>query len=399
MDAVVCDPPYGLGKQPAAADVMRAWLDGEQVQTSGGGFMGHAWDAFVPAPVLWEEVHRVLKPGGHAIAFAGTRTVHWMGLAMQVGGLEARDVLHWCYWSGFAKGPDLGKLFDRRAGAERTEQVGIGHHYGTGGGAGRTTDLAKRWDGWRTCVKPAVEPALLMRRPLDGTVIDNVERWGTGALNGRGCSFAPGDPMWPGPGEDGDRSRPIGAGAIGTSYTQARVGVDSRVARGQTRSAPDPAGRQPANLLYCPKCSTAERERGTEGLPVRTAQECTGRDPESAGAGTAFAGAGRQSSGRRNHHPTVKPVALMRYLVRLVTPPGGVVLDPFMGSGACGIAASLEGFEYIGAELNPDYHAIAKSRIAHAVAYPEAWGDTVFGGVALSEREVLEALGQQGMFA
>jgi site-specific DNA-methyltransferase (adenine-specific) len=157
-------------------------------------------------------------------------------------------------------------------------------------------------------------------------------------------------------------------------------------------------GRFPANVYACPKASTAERERGCDGLPMWSAGELVDRVEGSAGTRSPSAGAGRTSTGRRNKHPTVKPVTLLRWLCRLVTPPSGVVLDPFMGSGSCGVAAVLEGFDYIGAELDPDFHRIAAARIEHATDYPEAWGDTVYGGKSSDERQALEASGQVSLW-
>lgn len=402
VDAVVCDPPYGLGKPPDPAYCMRQWLAGEEVEVKGGGFMGREWDAFVPSPEVWRECFRVLKPGGHVVAFAGTRTVDWMGLAMRLGGLEVRDVLHWCYWSGFPKSMDASKAIDRAAGAEREvvghdpiaarrtpklDSTALGVFRGqTGDVTLPATPEAAAWEGWGTAVKPAIEPAILARKPLDGTVAETVQKWGTGALHIDACRFAQGDPMWPGPQGEGDTVRP-GNQFRGPLYGDGREGFGGG----------HDLGRFPANLLYVPKPATAERERGCAGLPMHTAGELTGREEDSAGL-TPRAGAGRSSSGRRNPHPTVKPVSLLRYLVRLVCRPGGLVVDPFAGSGSCGIAAVLEGMAYLGAEITPEYWPVAEARIAHAVRYPEAWGDTVYGGKADDSNERAAQLGQVALF-
>jgi DNA modification methylase len=395
VDSVVVDPPYGLGKPPEARDVMRAWLADEQVAVSGGGFMGKSWDSFVPPPMVWAEVLRVVKPGGHMVCFSGQRTIHWMGLALAVAGWEAIDLIGWAFWNGFPKSASLSKAFDRAAGAER-EVLGLRHPKGVecpsmgyGGAAAvpmyttaPATDLARLWDGWGTAVKPAIEPAILARKPLsERTIAANVERWGTGALNVDGCRFAQGDPMWPGPQEGDGGTHCTNRDSTGACMGHQNAGQSTS---GETFHGPDtaPAGRFPANLLYCPKVSTRERERGCDALPLRSAGEMVGRVEGSAGTENPRAGAGRKGAGRRNHHCTLKPVALLRYLVRLVTPPGGTVLDPFMGAGSCGIAASLEGFGYQGAEIDPDYHAIAQARVAHARAHPEEWVDTTYGGKA-----------------
>jgi len=325
VDAIVCDPPYGIG------------------------FMGKGWDSAVPGIEWARESLRVLKPGGHLIAFASTRTLHRLAVAVEDGGFEIRDTVHWCYWSGFPKSLDVSKAIDAAAGAEReviresTDRRGDGTGYGLGH-SGRVvsldpaTDAARQWSGWGTALKPAVEPAVLARKPLSGTVAANVLEHGTGGLNIDGCRIAPGDEAWPGP-------------------------------QDEVAPAPAAAGRWPANLYHCPKPSTAERERGTEGLPARSAGELVDRDEGSAGMDNPRAGAGRTSSGRRNFHPTVKPVQLMRWLVRLVTPPGGVVLDPFMGSGTTGIAAAIEGFDFIGIEREAEYLAIANARVRYAAAH------------------------------
>jgi len=216
IDAVVTDPPYGLGKPPPIRDVMRAWLDGEQYHATGGGFMGRKWDAFVPGPVVWSEVHRVLKPGGHAVVFAGQRTADVMALALRMGGFEIRDLISWCYWSGFPKSLNVSKALDSLHGAER-EVVGrgqSGRNALMGGlksteiGAGHditapASDDAKQWSGFGTALKPAIEPAWLVRKPIsESSIARNVLRWGTGAINIDGCRFAYGDRAWVGP-DDG----------------------------------------------------------------------------------------------------------------------------------------------------------------------------------------------------
>lgn len=391
VDAVVTDPPYGLGRPPPAADVLRAWLDGETYRATGGGFMGAAWDAFVPGPEVWREVCRVLKPGGHAVIFAGSRTLDWMGISVRLGGLEIRDTLGWVYWSGFPKSMDVSKQLDAAAGAER-EVVGnyFGVTKGTGGryawhadpeSTGRTivnvtapaTDAARRWSGWGTALKPAIEPAILARKPFQGTVAANVQRHGTGAINVDGCRLAPGDLAWPGPGGSGQYaggSGSWGGEQDGAGYGKLWSGV----------SVASDLGRWPANLYACPKASRVERERGCDGLPARSGADAVQREEGSAGMQSPRAGAGRKRDEVRNHHPTVKPIKLMRWLCRLVTPPGGLVVDPFAGSGSTGVAAVLEGFAFVGCELDPGHVAIAEARIGHARTSPGEWADTAPGG-------------------
>jgi hypothetical protein len=387
VDAVVTDPPYGLSKPPRIEDVLRAWLDGEQYQHGGGGFMGHEWDAFVPGPAVWREVARVLKPGGHAVVFAGTRTVDVMGIALRLAGLEVRDLGRWCYWSGFPKSMDVSKAIDKAAGAERERRMvptKVGNKPSQEGpiscGASGMRDVsapatpeAEAWAGWGTALKPAGEPWLLVRKPMRGTTVAQVLATGTGALNIDGCRYPDGDDAWPGPYEVLRAQRIYATPGSGRTMSS----------KGWTPGylcVPHDDGRWPANLYASSKASRAERERGCDDLPAR-------------------AGAGVSASSVRNHHPTVKPVRLMRWLVRLVTPPGGVVIDPYLGSGTTGIAATLEGVRWAGAELLDDHADIAEARIAHAARWPEAWGDTTpGGGVSTDERATLERRGQLGMF-
>jgi len=389
-----CDPPYEL--------------------TSGGdvGFMGKRWDGTGVSfdPATWAEVLRVLKPGAHLVAFGGTRTVHRIAVAIEDAGFQVRDTLHWCYWSGFPKSLDVSKAIDRLHGAERevvgaspwnarkpngsagVVSVGLSATPGAPTITAPATDDARKWAGFGSGIKPAIEPAILARKPLsESSIARNVLRWGTGALNVDGCRFRPGDPMWPGP-QDG---APTLNGRSGEGH---REWFDTSP---QVAGPGNPGGRFPANLLYCPKASRAERELGCEGLPARKGHEAVERTEGSAGLDNPRAGAGRTADAVRNFHPCVKPVRLLRWSVRLVTPPGGTVLDPFAGSGSCGVAATLEGFGYIGAELEPDYVQIARSRLAHARAYPTSWAHTAPGFVGDASDEIERAIkaGQLGMFS
>src|SRR5699024_1602015 len=210
VDSVVTDPPYGLSKEPDINEVLSKWLAGEEYDHGHGGFMGKSWDSFVPHPDLWSEVFRVLKPGGHALIFAGTRTQDLMTIALRLAGFEVRDVIEFLYFSGFPKSHDVSKAFDRRAGAER-EVVGESQYaarrpreassnagcYGDGIRSPKTTqitapatELARKWDGWGTALKPAHEPIIVVRKPLidadtgrNLSVADCVEKYSTGAIN------------------------------------------------------------------------------------------------------------------------------------------------------------------------------------------------------------------------
>lgn len=386
VDAVVCDPPYGLG------------------------FMGKAWDALPPGVEWAEACLRVLKPGGHLVAFGGTRTVHRLTCAVEDAGFEVRDSIGWVYFSGFPKSLDVSKALDKAAGAERevvgttARNVGPAGTRRVAGLAGSSTFRenpdnpgnlltapatpdAVRWSGWGTAVKPAIEPAILARKPLDGTVAANVIRWATGALNIDGCRFAYGDPAWVGPQDKSDTSR--APSLVATTPAGFGVGL-AMGGRGHD------SGRFPANLYYCPKASRSERERGCDDLPSVTGAEAVDRVEGSAGTQNPRAGAGRTAKQVRNAHPTVKPVRLMRWLCRLVTPPGGLVVDPFAGSGTTGIAALLEGFQFVGAEMTPEYADIAEARIAHAATHPERWATTA-PGFGAKGGEVVEIVEEPSM--
>ena len=316
VDSVVCDPPYELG------------------------FMGKVWDASGVAydVNLWGEVLRVLKPGGHLLAFGGSRTYHRLACAIEDAGFEIRDQIMWVYGSGFPKSLNVGK------------QPGC-----------------EEWEGWGTALKPAHEPIVVARKPLVGTVAANVLEWGVGGMNIDGCRVGR---------ADGDESH--------AGHRTATFGTQNTLSGGDGSGgwSQNDGGRWPANLIhdgsdevlelfpeerqsgsaarffYCAKAGKKERNHGLDDMPDRRQDE-----DDYVRAGTTNP-RNRSQLARKNHHPTVKPVALMRYLVRLVTPPGGTVLDPFTGSGTTGIAAKLEGFGFIGIEQDPDYLAIAKARIA-----------------------------------
>ncbi|MGR6115823.1 DNA-methyltransferase [Aeribacillus composti] len=363
VDSVVTDPPYGLSKEPDIEEVLTKWMNGEPYDHRHGGFMGKRWDSFVPHPDIWREVHRVLKPGGRALVFAGTRTQDLMTIALRLAGFEVRDVIEWLYFSGFPKSMDVSKAFDKRAGAEREivgpykydnrrkEGSGIGFGdscYGTYGRApkGETapaTELAKKWDGWGTALKPAHEPIIVARKPLEGTVCDNVEKWGCGALNIDGCRI----------GDTGATTK------ADTSKVTLSNGIYGDGLNGNCGIAKLDKGRFPANIVttepdafwskYCD--ITAAQGNVT---PQELSKKASKRDRNSDWRGEEMA--------LRNSHPTVKPVDLMAWLVRLVTPPGGTVLDPFAGSGSTLVAAKREGFGFIGIEREEDYVEIIEAR-------------------------------------
>ena len=356
VDSVVTDPPYGLSREPDIREVLEKWLAGEDYTHRGGGFMGKTWDSFVPGPSVWREVYRVLKPGGHALVFAGTRTQDLTTVSLRLAGFEIRDVIEWLYFSGFPKSMDVSKAFDKRAGVER-EVVGISTN-----GAGNTssslwvqelgsgiydgkskvfkitapaTPLAKKWDGWGTALKPTHEPIILARKPLDGTVADNVERWGTGAINIGECRV-------------GDEER-INKPAANKPGGNVLMSVKGMPRNAEARLA---VGRFPAN------CVTTEPDaffsKYFNITPPELCKKASKQDRNSNWRG--------EEIGATNRHPTVKPTDLMAWLVRLVTPPDGIVLDPFAGSGSTCVAARREGFFFIGIEQELEYVEIARKR-------------------------------------
>lgn len=415
IDAVVTDPPYGLSKEPDMMEVMKHWMNGDDYVHTGSGFMGKSWDSFVPGPAIWKEVFRVLKPGGHLLAFFGSRTYDIGTLAIRLAGFEIRDQIMWVYGSGFPKSLDVSKAIDKAAGIKfdtiPASGVGFMNSEGEGGynvtknqlvRSGESTDEAKQWSGWGTALKPAHEPICVARKPLSGTVAENVLTHGTGALNIDACRI-------------GDEVRPrMEAGFVRNGRTDEEV-FNSGYGRPKNFNG-EVAGRWPANFVhdgsdevlagfpytksgviklhhvrttsktanaygeraappeetpasegsaarffYCAKTSKSDRNEGVS-LTVTSAAEMVEREADSAGMNSPRAGAGR-TSGARNDHPTVKPTELMRWLVRLVTPPGGTVLDPFTGSGSTGKACAIEGFEFIGFEMDAHYCEIAEQRI------------------------------------
>ena len=352
VDAVVTDPPYGLS------------------------FMGKRWDYDVPSVEIWAECLRVLKPGGHLLAFAGTRTQHRMAVRIEDAGFEIRDMIAWVYGSGFPKSLDVSKAIDKAAGLERDRIPG-----GQGGansilGARKCGEAisgeAQQWAGWGTALKPALEPITMARKPIAGTVAANVLAHGTGGINVDGCRIAASDGYT--------------ENAVTQGVNTAQTSYDPRQVR--RTFEPSSFGRWPANLIHDgseevvglfpqttggspgPRVATRERNKGWCNSSPGDGVAAIDNYGDTGSAARFFytAKASRDDRSDGNTHPTVKPTDLMRYLCRLVTPPGGVVLDPFMGSGSTGKAAMLEGFEFIGIEREVQYHAIAERRIRSAAA-------------------------------
>ena len=344
----------------------------------------------------------VLKPGGHLLAFAGTRTQHRMACRIEDAGFEIRDMIAWVYGSGFPKSLDISKAIDKAAGAERekvrVEAASVRNPKATGGGKDGTpgatrpwienalkagfhekdgdtpaTDAARQWAGWGTALKPALEPITMARKPLAGTVAANVLEHGTGALNVDGCRVdaSEGRPLIISHGDgfgSGEKVTAYGDGLSGPRYggstTQGRwpanlIHDGSEEATGLLGDA--------ARFFYCAKASKADRDAGLDAFNSKASSSMPGRrNPENAEWDTGNDVTSRFVTNRKNVHPTVKPTDLMRYLCRLVTPPNGTILDPFTGSGSTGKAAMLEGFQFIGIEREAEYCEIARARISKA---------------------------------
>ena len=339
IDSIVCDPPYELG------------------------FMGKSWDAsgIAYSVELWREALRVLKPGGHLLAFSGSRTYHRMTCAIEDAGFEIRDQILWVYGSGFPKSLGVSKAIDKAAGHSRATEYEPNYGnatFGKGMGGGKhnaesepaVTEAAKQWQGWGTALKPAHEPICVARKPLSKglTVAANVLAHGTGALNIDGCRIEAG----------ADHAANCNRASVKSHWGASTEGAAvqaSELGRWPANLIHDGLSEEWARFFYCAKTSKKDRNEGCDSVPLTAV----------AGVG-ALRDGGRPSEPRANTHPTVKPTDLMRYLCRLVTPPGGIVLDPFMGSGSTGKAAMLEGFQFVGIEMEEAYHAIAKARIGDA---------------------------------
>lgn len=373
VDAVLTDPPYELG------------------------FMGQEWDSTGVAynVCMWREVLRVLKSGGHLLSFGGTRMYHRMACAIEDAGFEVRDMLEWIYGSGFPKSLNIGKAIDRSAGAEREvickNRNDRGHRgnnlseYGLQGGVGKgditapATNEAKQWEGWGTMLKPSHEPICMARKPIsEKTVAQNVLKWGTGAINIDKCrvefqSKADKDSAKP----QGRCTSKVGALAGGVENNKERTSFEDK-------ASDNSLGRWPANLIHdgseevreCfPETKSGIIKPYTEKPKNPSSFNFEGREKpafdyaDSGNASRFFKSiiyqpkASKSDRGVNNTHPTVKPVALMQYLCKLVTPPNGIVLDCFMGSGSTGKAALLEGFYFVGIEKEEEYFDIACKRI------------------------------------
>lgn len=408
VDAIVTDCPYGLGKAPDPVKVLQDWISQGYTEIRGGGFMGMKWDSFVPQPRFWQEVKRVLKPGGHVLAFFGTRTYDWGVMSMRIAGFEIRDQLAWVHAEGWPKSQDVSKAIDKAMGMERINRVGIkpGHEdfvgrdhcrgYRQGGNQASAfsrpwmydrskvldqhwryapaSDKAREWDGWGTALKPAMEPIVMARKPLDGTVVNNVLSHGLGGINIDACR--------------------VGSDIITTKGFRNQSGkswTGSGMLKAGNKYEPSQhQGRWPANVIHDGGDDVMkifpETRSGADNVKGRSGEDVDGNTSSAYGSESRPSGneqisygdsgsaarmfycakPGKQERGLYNTHPTVKPIALMRYLVRLITPVQGVVYDPYCGSGTTLVAAKLERIDYIGSDDDEGNRAIITKRLASA---------------------------------
>jgi site-specific DNA-methyltransferase (adenine-specific) len=419
IDSIVCDPPYELG------------------------FMGKAWDStgIAYSVELWRECLRVLKPGGHLLAFSGSRTYHRMVVAIEDAGFEIRDMISWISNKTFPKSHNIGKAIDKALGADR-EVIGTWKPTGTArlvGGknpdgiwtnptnaelkgelpiTAPATDEAKQWDGWGTGLKPTVEPVVMARKPVDGTVADNVLRWGVGGLNidasriGTETIVNPAGGIPNGAnnfvGTDKVRDRSVEptvaqgrwpANIILDEYTAALLDEQSGITKSPQAYIPegykdssmfgiggvnhdkeygDSGGA--SRFFYVAKASKRDRNEGLDELPETKVGSFNGNAIQPDG-NKIGANPDQPNQPAQNFHPTVKPTDLMRYLIKLVTPAGGIVLDPFTGSGSTGKAALLDGYQFVGIEMTADYLPIIKGRLE--------WAENEYLSAAEKENETL----------
>ena len=369
IDSIVTDPPYGLG------------------------FMGKEWDDLPPSKEWADQCMRVLKPGGHLLAFGGTRTYHRLAVAIEDAGFEIRDSMIWLYGSGFPKSHDVSKAIDKAAGAER-ERVpytgGIASGSGNYGGGGEIhegskvgdisiTPAAQQWSGWGTALKPAHEPIVVARKPLIGTVAENVLEWGVGAMNIDGCRIGTADTrgkasmtaLGQNSGWNNHNNREVIAGSASGRWP-ANVVLSHTVFCDDTCAEGCPVAeldRQSGNIKAGDgKDWSQQKAHGTDNGATYLGKKPTGLHYSDTGGASRFFYVAKASKRERPKvdgvaHPTVKPLALMRWLVRLVTPPNGTVLEPFAGSGTTVEAALLEGFSVLAFEKTADYLPLIRERI------------------------------------
>ncbi len=364
IDSIVTDPPYGLSKH-ATDDIekcLSAWLAGQKYDHHSPGFMSNEWDSFVPGPEVWRECLRVLKPGGHILCFAGTRSMDLMSIAIRLAGFELRDAI------GVAQGSAAPLM-------AWVHSQGMPHGKNIGKEAKTVVGLPNTLKGWNTALKPAWEPILMARKPIEGTLLENALRWGTGGLNIDACRVPVDSEV------DAAQMRTMSRGqrtndTSGQTWGFSKLGAD-------TPQVVRPEGRFPANVIHDGSADVeaafsafGQKTSGTPGkrrkqhetvsmgkLNIMDREEIGYAD---SGSASRFFYCAKASTKDKDgsQHPTVKPLALMRYLCRLVCPKGGVVLDPYAGSGTTGQAAVEEGFNAILIEKKDQYIADCQHRLA-----------------------------------
>lgn len=426
IDSIVTDPPYGLGKQPDILQVMKDWIDKGYHELQGTGFMGKEWDVFVPQPIVWKECFRVLKPGGHLLSFFGTRTYDLGSMSIRFAGFEIRDTIAWLYGEGFPKSLNIGKKIDEIQGNERevigTDKSGSIRNCMSGNFTGGEYNLTKgntEWEGWGTGLKPALEPIVLARKPIsENTIVENVLRWGTGGINIDDCrieidiskendsrintdkTMSQSNKSWVLANKKDNHSQVFksngrfpsnvihdGSDEVLENFPYTKSGGNRKNGENVSLNKINnswslaskniitynnilPSEGSASRFFYCAKAKKKERNKGIENLDKENVSH-DGRDKH---IENPFQ---RHENIQSNFHPTVKPIELMKYLVRLITPKNGVVLDPFMGSGTTGIACKIEGFNFIGIEKEKEYFEIAQNRINN-YTNEEDWYDWVF---------------------
>lgn len=468
--ACVTDPPYGLSNQITGdkfIELLKYWTGEKEDFKTSKGFMSKTWDSLVPHPNIWKEVSRILKPGGYCLVFAGTRTVDLMGMSLRLAGFELIDEISWCYGSGFPKSLDIGKAIDKHFKAEREivgikennpsrfikykEQDGYRRNFSNDNITKPSTEQAKIWEGYKTCLKPSHEPILICRKPIDGNFVNNALKHGCGAFNIDECRVELNNEVIikydNGDYENSDKRTCLNKGLKDIKYWENKKGrypsnliiedcpevasmfpYTKTGGAAKTRTVKDNffKGKKPfigndwnggdegsasryfkkcpiddddyLPIFYSSKASPKERNIGLDGFVEKEAKSTNFYDlPRENGTN-------RNITKKRNSHPTVKPISLIQYLVKLVKQPeNNQIIDPFMGSGTTGIACKKEGIEFTGIEMESEYFEIAKARIENYtdkstpksanIEQMEITPDKIFSAEKKSQKNQLELFG------
>jgi len=410
FDCLVTDPPYGLSdiKQSSVEECLKSWLDGNAYTPNTKGFMGKPWDSWTPSPSLFKEVFRVLKPGSYGLVFASSRTQDLMSLSLRLAGFEIRDTLMFLYSSGFPKGTNCALAIDKELGhGNRGRAIPTASSYQASDlqrqnklksnpvdEYGAKTEEGQKWQGYNTNLKPAYEPIILIRKPLEGTVAQNILKHGVGGINIDACripleegestfvsphSHSSKDPNKKGSG--GWKNKSTKTGSMNKDCLKGRWPSNVLLSCEEDctsstclKGCPVPELNRQSGIQKSGRAGPRSRAWGVSGKSVIKSWSANNSEGygDKGGASrfffTAKASKKEKSAGIKtssNIHPTVKPLDLMRYLVKLVCPPDGVVLDPFLGSGSTLCACALEGVEGVGIEREEEYLHIARQRITY----------------------------------